>query len=138
MRPGRGPVTVATAAAGLVVVLAAQAAGSPLGSVAWALLAGVGLSLMLRGFSLRIVGIALATLAVAGAGWAAVEARWIELGGFVVAAVAAAGFVVWGPGWVRRPSAGPRAGSDPWKAMDEGIDPTDGDEQDMRQPGGPG
>ncbi|NHB86010.1 hypothetical protein G7085_19690 [Tessaracoccus sp. HDW20] len=121
---GRWPVTLLAVAGALIAGVAAQTAGSSLASLAWALAAGVGLSLMLRGFGLRIVGILLAGLAVAGIGWAAQSGQWTPLVGFVATLIASLGFVVWGPAWRHRRSTGREAPADLWKAMDEGYDPT--------------
>ena len=134
---GRAPVTLVVAAGAVTAGIAAQAAESPVGSVAWAAAAGVGLSLMLRGAGLRVVGVLLAALATTGACWSVQAGQWVALAGFVVAAVGAAGLVVWGPRWrTERASGGGRA-LDPWAAMDKGEDPTDApvDEQDMRPSG---
>lgn len=122
---GRWAVTLLTAAGVLVAGLAAQSAGAPLASLAWALLAGIGLSLMLRGFGLRIVGMLLVALAVGGVVWGVQSAQWVPVAGFAVAGVAALGFVAWGPGWRLRQRREREVQVDYWKAMDEGDDPTD-------------
>lgn len=121
---GRWGVTLVTAAGALVAGIAAQSAGSPLASLAWAVLAGIGLSLMLRGFGLRIVGIILAAVGIGGAGWAVQAGQWIPLTGFVVVLFGAGGYLAWGPGWRHRPRPERVAHTDLWKAMDEGEDPT--------------
>lgn len=131
---GRWAVTLLTALAALIAGISAQSGGSNLASLAWALLAGVALSLMLSGFGLRIVGILLTAVAVLAAGWAVQAGQWIALAGFCVAAVGALGYTWFGPGWRLRPRAERRSQADLWKAMDEGEDPTgeqgaaDGDE----------
>lgn len=121
---GRWPVTLAAAFGALLAGGAAQVGGSPLASLGWALAAGVGLSLMLRGFGLRIVGVLLSVLAVVGAGWAIQEGQWVASGGFVLVVVAALGILVWGPNWRQSHSGREAAREDPWKAMDRGLDPT--------------
>ena len=122
---GRWAFTLLTAAGALVAGLAAQSAGAPLASLAWALLAGIGLSLMLRGFGLRIVGMLLVALAVGGVVWGVQSAQWVPVAGFAVAGDAALGFVAWGPGWRLRQRREREVQVDYWKAMDEGDDPTD-------------
>ena len=121
---GRWPVTLFAVAGAMLAGIAAQVGSSPLASLAWALAAGVGLSLMLHGFGLRIVGVALTCLAVVGIGWAAQVGQWVALVGFVLVTVAGLGFTVRGPNWrhqrVRRQSA-----PGLWQAMDPGGDPTD-------------
>ena len=87
---GRWPVTLLAVAGSLTAGFAAQAAGSGVASLAWALAAGLGLSLMVHGPWLRLLGVALTVLAVASGGWAAQAAQWVALGGFAVAAVALA------------------------------------------------
>lgn len=122
---GRLPVTLLTTAAALLAGLTAQSAGSNLASLAWVLLAGVALSLMLRGFGLRIIGILLTVVAVAAAGWAVQAGQWMPLVGFCLAAVGTLGFAWFGPGWRLRQRAERRPQADLWKAMDAGEDPTD-------------
>lgn len=122
---GRLPATLLAVVGALLAVVAAHVGGSPLASPAWAIAAGIGLTLMLRGVGLRVVGVVLVALAITGAGWAIASAQWVALAGFALCVLAASAFVVWGPGWrARRP---PRADApvDLWKAMDEGGDPTD-------------
>lgn len=121
---GRWPVTLLAVAGALGAGFAAQSSGSGVQAFAWALAAGIGLSLMVRGVGLRVLGVALTALAVAGAGWAGRAGLWLVVAGFAVAAVAQLGVIVWGPGWASRPR-GPRAGGDDlWAAMDRGDDPT--------------
>ncbi|MFT3886891.1 MAG: hypothetical protein QM713_01825 [Arachnia sp.] len=136
---GRGPVTLAVAAGALTAGIAAQAAESPVGSLAWAAAAGIGLSLMLRGVGLRVVGVLVVLIGVGGAVWSAQSAQWVPLAGFVVCAVAAVGMVLWGPGWQARRGDAPERRVDAWAAMDKGDDPTESEptpgEQDMRRPG---
>lgn len=133
---GRWPVTLLAVAGSLVAGFSAQAAGSGVASLAWAVAAGLGLSLMLRGVWLRILGVALTGLAVASAGWAWQAGQWVALGGFVVAAVALLGMAWWGPAWVARARQAGDHPVDLWKAMDDGADPTG--EQDVRAAGGSG
>ncbi len=137
---GRAPVTLVVAAGAVTAGIAAQAASSPVGSVAWAAAAGVGFSLMLRGVGLRVVGVLLAALATAGAAWSVQAGQWVAFAGFVVAAIGTLGFVMWGPRWRSGRSTGEARALDPWAAMDKGEDPTDAptDEQDMRAHGGNG
>lgn len=126
---GRAPATAAAAIGALVAGVAAQAAESSVSSLAWALAAGVGLSLMLAGLPLRVLGGLLALLAAGGVAWSAQAGLWVSLAGFVVSALGAVAIAAWGGGWVRG-RGGRVADVDPWKAMDEGVDPTD--EQDVR------
>ncbi|MBK7821235.1 MAG: hypothetical protein IPJ61_09185 [Tessaracoccus sp.] len=139
---GRAPVTLAAAAGAVTAGIAAQAASSPVGSLAWAAAAGIGLSLMLRGVGLRVVGVLLTALAVTGAGWSVQAGQWVACAGFAVVAVAALGVVVWGPRWRTERASGSGRALDPWAAMDKGEDPTTtdapADEQDMRSQGGSG
>lgn len=127
---GRWPVTLLAAAGALVAGVAAQTAASPVASLAWALLAGVGLSLMLRGVGLRIVGVLLTALATASAFWAAQAALWVSVAGFAVVALSAVGFILWGPGWAGRARRETDRPVDVWASMDQGSDPTA--EQDVR------
>ena len=122
---GRWSVTLLAAAGALIAGVSAQVGGSPLASLGWAVAAGVGLSLMLRGVGLRIVGVLLASLSMASLVWAAKAGQWVALVGFVAVLVASFGFVVWGPSWRHRRVDEREAPADLWKAMDEGADPTD-------------
>ncbi len=122
---GRWPVTLLAVVGALLAGVSAQAAGSTLASVGWAVAAGVGLSLMLRGFGLRVVGILLAVVSIGGIAWSAQASQWIPLAGFVLSLVASAGFVIWGPSWRHRQRTRTDAPADLWKTMDEGVDPTD-------------
>ncbi|HQD21906.1 MAG TPA: hypothetical protein PKY27_06580 [Arachnia sp.] len=137
---GRAPVTLVAAAGAVTAGIAAQAASSPVGSLAWAAAAGIGLSLMLRGAGLRVVGVLLTVIAVMGAGWSVQAGQWVAAAGFAVAAVASLGLVLWGPRWRSDRGSGGARALDPWAAMDKGEDPTDAptDEQDMRPPCGNG
>ena len=96
---GRAPVTLVAAAGAVTAGIAAQAASSPVGSLAWAAATGIGLSLMLRGAGLRVVGVLLTVIAVMGAGWSVQAGQWVAAAGFAVAAVASLGLVLWGPRW---------------------------------------
>ena len=133
---GRWPVTLLALAGSLVAGFSAQAAGSGVASLAWAVAAGLGLSLMLRGVWLRVLGVALTALAVASAGWAWQAGQWVALGGFVATAAALLGMAWWGPAWVARATQAGDHPVDLWKAMDDGADPTG--EQDVRAAGGSG
>lgn len=142
---GRWPVTLLAIVGALTAGFAAQSSGSGVQAVAWALAAGIGLSLMVRGAGLRVLGAVLAVLALAGATWAGQAGLWLVLAGFAVAAAAEVGVILLGPRWAYRPRTQRPGGDDPWAAMDRGEDPTDDDptqgddggtgEQDMR-PGG--
>ena len=120
---GRLPVTLVAAGGGVIAGVAAQAGSSAVASVAWAVLAGLGLSLMLHGRSLRVVGVFLVLLSGGGIVWAATAGQWASLVGFAVAVIGSLGFVVWGPTWVRRTRV-QDAPEDLWKAMDSGDDLT--------------
>ena len=130
---GRWAVTLLALAGALTAGFSAQAAGSGVASLGWALAAGLGLSLMLRGLQLRVLGVALTALAVAAAGWAGQAGQWVSLAGFAVSALALLGMVWWGPGWVARRRADGAHPVDLWAAMDSGADPTD--EQDVHRAG---
>lgn len=121
---GRLPTTLLAILGALLAAISAQVGASPLASMGWAIAAGVGLTLMLRGVGLRIVGVLIAVLGVTGAGWAVQAGAWVAGGGFVLCIVAAGGFIVWGPGWHARRSPRAAAPADLWKVMDEGGDPT--------------
>jgi hypothetical protein len=117
-------VTLLAALAGVVAGATAQAAGSPVASLAWALLAGVGLSLMLRGGGLRVLGVLLTVLATASAGWAVQARVWPSAAGFAVVALASVGITVAGPRWAGRSRAAVDRPRDLWQSMDAGEDPT--------------
>ena len=113
---------------------AGQSASEALGTIALAIAAGFGLSLMLRGIGLRVVATAVALLGLLGcvlSGSVAADGQpwgWAALPGFLV--VVSAGVVLFrfGPGWAGAPSDRPTAPKDLWKQIDEGIDPTDGED----------
>lgn len=128
---GRWAVTLLALAGALTAGFSAHTAGSGVASLGWALAAGLGLSLMLRGLQLRFLGVALSALAVAAAGWAGQAGEWVSLTGMAVSALALLGMVWWGPGWVTRRRA--EHALDMWAAMDSGVDPTD--EQDVPRAG---
>ena len=127
---GRFTITALAAIGALVAGFSAQAAESNVSSLAWALAAGVGLSLMLSGAALRILAVVLAPIAAGGAVWAAQGGLWVTVAAFAVAGGAVLAMVWWGPGWAMRRRAARSSDLDPWKAMDEGLDPTA--EQDVR------
>ncbi|MHA6511743.1 hypothetical protein [Tessaracoccus sp. Z1128] len=129
----RWPVTLLALAGALTAGFSAQAGGSAVASLAWAVAAGLGLSLMLRGVPLRVLGTSLVVLAVASAGWAGQAGQWVALVGFLVALVGLLAMAWWGPGWVARPRTAGEHPVDLWKAMDEGADPTG--EQDVHRAG---
>ena len=133
---GRGLVTLVAAVGLAVAAIAAQAAESRVGTLALALGAGLALSLMLRGTALRILGVLLTVLAVAAAGWSAQLGQWVSLAGFMIAAVAFLGFILWGPRWIRRHRSDADRPVDLWQAMDQGDDPTD--EQSVDHPSASG
>lgn len=130
---GRWPVTLLALAGVLAAGFAAQAAGNGLASLAWAVAAGLGLSLMLRGVWLRVLAVALTALTVASLGWAWQAGQWVALAGFAVATVALLGMTWRGPSWVPRSRAAGDQPVDLWKAMDDGADPTG--EQDVHRAG---
>lgn len=115
----RGTLSLAAVAgAGL-----AAAQLTPAASLAWAALAGVGLSAMLSGFTLRLITALVSLLSLCGAGWTGVAGHlWATLG-FALTALAAGLLGWWTPHWHRRVAVGtsPR---DAWQVMDEGGDPT--------------
>lgn len=127
---GRGPVTAVAVVGALVAGLAAQSAESTVGSMAWVIVSGLGLSIMLSGIPLRVLGVVLTVIGGASVARAASAHLWVAVAGFAVASVAAALMAWWGPGWVVRSRADRPRDLDPWKAMDSGIDPTA--EQDVR------
>lgn len=122
---GRAVVTVVALAGAAVAGIAAQAGESRVGALALALLAGIALSLMLRGSAVRILGVLLTVLAVTAAGWSAQLGEWVSFVGFVITAIASTGFVLWGPTWQKRHRSDRDRPVDFWQAMDEGDDPTD-------------
>lgn len=121
---GRWPVTLLAVVGALLAGIGGQVGGSSLASVGWAVAAGVGLSLMLRGFGLRVVGILLVVVSIGGLAWSVQAAQWVPLAGFTLSLLASVGFVVWGPTWRNQARDRTDAPADLWKAMDEGADPT--------------
>lgn len=130
---GRGSVTLAAVVGAAVAGIAAQVVGSNVGALALAVLAGIGLSLLVQGAALRVLGIVLALLALVGAGWAVTLGLWLAAAGFAVSALGCLGMVVWGPRWVRRHRSDAERPVDYWQAMDAGDDPTS--EQAVHRPG---
>lgn len=127
---GRGPVTLVAALGAVTAGFAAQASSAPVGSLAWALAAGTGLSLMLERVGLRVVGVVCTALAVIGAAWSGQTGLWVPMVGFIVSAIALLGLFVWGPRWPARAARKSARTLDPWAAMDAGEDPTG--EQDLQ------
>lgn len=127
--PGRWPVTL-LAALGAVAPLVLQASGA-VQALALATLAGVGLSLALRGAARRVLGsvVALLGAALAVAGWPDIA---FVLSG-VVAALAGLLMALVSGRWTQRApaferqSAGDATPRDMWLAMDAGDDPTEGE-----------
>ncbi|MDF1489442.1 Trp biosynthesis-associated membrane protein [Tessaracoccus caeni] len=113
---------------------AGQTASGALGTIALAIAAGFGLSLMLRGVGLRVIGTAVALLGLLGcvlSGSVATDGQlwgWVALPGFL--AVVAAGVLLFrfGPRWVLAQADRATPPKDLWKQIDEGIDPTDGED----------
>lgn len=120
---GRLPVT----ACGIVAALTTGIAGTALGAqattgIAWAVLAGFGLSLMLHGRAMPVIGVITGVLAVLGGVVGAGEQPWL-IAGFAVAFAAAAAMAWKGPSWAHRSPVRQHRG-DMWSAFDEGEDPT--------------
>lgn len=117
--------------------IAGQGADAALGAIALAVGAGIGLSLMLRGVGLRIVGILITMLATIGGAVSVMAATagqglaWAALAGFL--AVIGAGFFLLrdGPGWASVGADRPARPKDLWKQIDEGIDPTSDENEDL-------
>ena len=94
-------------------------------------------SLLLRGVGLRIVGILITMLATIGGAVSVMAATagqglaWAALAGFL--AVIVAGFFLLrdGPGWGCVGADRPARPKDLWKQIDEGIDPTSDENEDL-------
>lgn len=132
----RAPLTLIAIAGALVATLAAQVDGSSFLGLGLAILAGLGLSLMLRGTALRVLAVVLTVLSIASAGWAFAVVAWLVGAGFVLSALGAAAIIWFGPTWLARSPEAARK-LDDWAAMDSGVDPTDAeDEQEPTHPAG--
>lgn len=120
---GRLPVTTLGLLASLCTGIAGNALGAPASTgVAWAVLAGFGLSMMVHGRALQVLGGLTGALAVLGGVVASGERPWL-IAGFAAALVAAAGIIWRGPTWRRRSREGQQR-VDMWRSLDEGQDPT--------------
>ena len=122
---GRLPVTFVGAAGALAAGIVGGAVDAQGASgVAWAALAGLGLSLMLKLFGLRIIGALVALLAVLGGVLSVMGTWWLVL---LFLPVAASGVVMaWrGPVWVVRRRERGAPTEDWWKRLDQGEDPTE-------------
>ena len=120
------------ALAGVVaVIVAGQVAGpDPAGAMGLAMLAALGLSLMLRVTGRRILGALVGLLGIgAGIAFLANGFAWWDVLGVAGALAALLGGVtalLLAHRWPRREGAGSRVEApDPWKQLDAGQDPTD-------------
>lgn len=105
----------------LTAGMAGQAASSPVASVAWAMLAGLGVSFMVRP---RLVACLVGVLGVAGAAWALRDGLPVAGIGFLVAVAGSLALAILGTGSSGRRTVTPETPIDMWRAMDAGEDPT--------------
>lgn len=124
--PPRRGVELAALGGGLLAAVLGQVAATP-GVVALALAcaAASGLGLMLQRTGIQIIGWLLTVLAILGIVVAIETATYPPIIGFAVALVASRIIVRFARHWEhtvrqRRAAAPP----DPWKAQDQGVDPT--------------
>lgn len=105
----------------LAAGVAGQAAESPVASVAWAMLAGLGVSFMM---SPRLVACLVGMLGVTGAAWALWGGLLVAGTGFLIAVAGAVALAILGTGSSARRTAAPETSAGMWGAMDAGEDPT--------------
>ncbi len=118
----RWTVTLIGALGAVVAGFGGQSAPAAAG-MAWAALAGIGLSVMLHGFGLRIVGPIIALMGVGGIVLGSGSIAWLAAP-FALVLVAGVLMTVVGPRWVAR-KAPKKVSDDWWQRMDAGEDPTD-------------
>ncbi len=105
----------------LTAGVAGQAAASSVASVAWAMLAGLGVSFMLYP---RAVAFLVGVLGVAGTVWAFGDGLPVAGVGFLVAVAGALVLAIAGTGSPSRRHPSSETHVDMWRAMDAGDDPT--------------
>lgn len=103
-------------------ILASTAPAPEVGGLAWAILAGLALSLMLHGVGLRVLGGVIAVLAALGGVLSVLTVWWLVVC-FVPVLASGLLMLVFGPSWARGRQKKETV-KDMWKQLDEGDDPT--------------